>query len=144
MHAAVTAFLENADSTARLMAHAKLLMRLSRRFEKVAPMGLANSARVANYKSGILVIHADNGAVATKLRQLGQRLCNELSKGGPQCNVMEVKVQPRQIRDQSRTSTQKPLSARTFGTLRSTAENLPAGDLRTALQHLLERSAKAE
>lgn len=144
MHAAVTTFLENADSTAKLMAHAKLLMRLSRKFEKIAPAGLACSARVANYKSGVLVVHADNGAVATKLRQLGQRLCSELSKGGPQCNVMEVKVQPRQTLDQSRTSTQKPLSARTFGTLRATADRLPMGELRNALQQLLERSARQE
>jgi hypothetical protein len=32
---------------------------------------------------------------------MSQRLCDELSKGGPECNGIEVKVQPRQIPCQS-------------------------------------------
>jgi hypothetical protein len=99
-------------------------------------------AHVANYKSGKIVIHADNGAVATKIRQMSQRLCDELSNCGAQCNGIEVKVQPRQIPCQSMTSTTKPLSARTCGVLRSTSENLPKGPLRDALDALLASAAK--
>jgi hypothetical protein len=144
MQASLTTFLDAADGAANVMAHARLLLRLSRRFEAVAPAGLARAARVANFKSGKIVIHADNGAVATKIRQMSQRLCDELSKGGPQCNGMEVKVQPRQFPSQSMTSTRKPLSARVCGELSATAGALPEGELRTALQHLLERVARQE
>lgn len=144
MHASLAIFLDAAEGAANVMAHARLLLRLSRRFEAIAPSGLARAARVVNYKSGKIVIHADNGAVATKIRQMSQRLCDEFSKGGAQCNGMEVKVQPRQIPRQSITSTQKPLSAATCRTLRATTEALPQGHLRSALQELLERSAKQE
>lgn len=144
MHASIATFLDDSDSTARVMAHGRLLLKLSRRFEAVAPAGLARAARVANFKSGKIVIHADNGAVATKIRQMSQRLCDELSKGGPECNVMEVKVQPRQFPSQSISSTQKPLSGKACRTLETTASTLPRGSLRSALEHLLERAARQE
>mgnify|MGYP000002197543 CR=1 FL=1 len=135
----------NRDAAAgKVMAHARLLLKLARRFEAVAPLGFRHAAHVANYKSGKIIIHADNGAVAAKIRQLSQRLCDELSKGGAECNGMEVKVQPRQIPSQSISSTQKPLSVKACGVLRSTSENLPKGDLRDALDRLLASAAKRE
>ena len=135
----------NSDAAAgKVMAHARLLLKLARRFEAIAPAGFRHAARVANYKSGKIIIHADNGAVAAKIRQLSQRLCDELSKGGAECNVMEVKVQPRQIPFRSISSTQKPLSAKACGVLRSASENLPKGDLRDALDRLLASAAKRE
>ena len=135
-------YLDNDAAAGRVMAHARLLLKLARRFEAIAPAVLGQVAHVANYKSGKIVIHADNGAVATKLRQMGQRLCDELSIEGAQCSGIEVKVQPRQIPCQSMASTNKPLSARACGALRSTSENLPEGPLREALETLLSSAAK--
>ena len=137
-------YLDNDAAAGRVMAHARLLLRLTRRFEAVAPAAVAHAARVANYKSGKIVIHADNGAVATKIRQMSQRLCDELSKGGAECSLMEVKVQPRQNPYQTRTSTPKPLSGKAFGVLQATAENLPEGPLRKALTTLLQHVARTE
>lgn len=137
-------YLEDDAAAGRLMAHARLLLALSRRFEAAAPAGLASAARVANFKSGMVVIHADNGAVAAKIRQMSQRLGNELSKDGVECSGIEVKVQPRQIPSQSTGSHQKPLSGKAFGTLRSTMETLPEGPLREALGTLLERAVRQE
>ncbi len=145
MHSSLESFLESADGAAKVMAHARLLLKLSRRFENLAPAGLIHAARVANYKSGKVIIHADNGAVAAKIRQLGQRICDELSKAGAQCSGIEVKVQPRQIPYQSRASAQKPLTARTCAVLAGAAGDLPAdAPLRQALEQLLKRSAKQE
>ncbi len=144
MHALLEHFLDTADGAGKVMAHARLLLKLARRLNKALPAGLGDAATVANYKSGKVVIHATNGAVAAKIRQMGQRLCSELSQEGVECNVMDVKVQPRQIPWQSRPSTEKPLSARTCGVLRGTAEELPAGPLRSALETLLARAARRE
>jgi hypothetical protein len=137
-------YLDKDAAAGRVMAHARLLLKLSRRFEAVAPAGLRHSAHVANYKLGTIIIHADNGAVAAKIRQLSQRLSSELSKGGPECSGIEVKVQPRQIPSQSISSTQKPLSDKTIGILQSTTDKLPEGPLRKALDNLLKRAARAE
>ena len=137
-------YLDSDAAASRVMAHARLLLKLSRHFEAIAPIGLRHAAHVANFKSGKIVIHADNGAVATKIRQMSQRFCDELSKRGAECTGIEVKVQPREIALQSTTSTQKPLSAKACGVLRSTSENLPKGPLRDALDRLLQSAAKAE
>lgn len=137
-------YLDDDAAAGRVMAHARLLLALSRRFEAAAPAGLASAARVANYKSGKVVIHADNGAVAAKIRQMSQRLGIELSKEGAECSGIEVKVQPRQIPCQSTGSHQKPLSGKAFGTLTATLATLPAGPLREALETLLERSVRQE
>jgi hypothetical protein len=137
-------FLDSDAAAGKVMAHARLLLKLSRRFEAIAPAGFRYSAHVANYKSGKIVIHADNGAVAAKIRQMSQRLCSELSKGGAECNGIEVKVQPRQIPYQSTSSTPKPLSEVACGVLRSTAETMPKGPLQDALANLLARAAKRE
>lgn len=137
-------YLDSDASAGRIMAHARLLLKLSRRFEAIAPAGFRHAARVANFKSGKVVIHTDNGAVASKLRQMSQRLCSELSKGGTQCIDLEVKVQPREILYQSIASTPKPISEQACTALQTASEKLPEGPLRAALKHLLERAAKRQ
>lgn len=137
-------YLDNDSGAGRVMAHARLLLDLARRFAAAAPAGLCDAAHVANFKSGKVVIHADNGAVAAKIRQLNQRLCDELSKGGVECNRIEVKVQPRQIPFQSMPSTTKPLSAGACAALNSASASLPEGPLRKALEVLLTRAARLE
>ncbi len=125
------------------MAHARLLLKLSRRYEALAPAGLAHVSRVANYKLGKVVIHADNGAVAAKLRQMSTSLCRLLSKEGVECSVMEVKVQPREIPYQSSISKPEPLSENAVALLRNRVESLPqASPLRAALDKLLKTSRR--
>lgn len=128
----------------RLMSHARLLLKLSRRFEAIAPAAFRHSARVANYRSGKIVIHTESGAVAAKIRQMSQRLSDELSKSGIECNALEVKVQPRQSLYRSNTSHEKPLSAKSVEVLQATADKLPDGHLKAALETLLQRAARAE
>jgi hypothetical protein len=137
-------YLDNDATTARLMAHARLLLKLSRHFATLVPAGLQSAAHIANYKSGIIVIHAENSAVAAKLRQMSQRLCNELSKGGKECTGMSVKVQPRQYPLRSIASTQKPLSAQAIASLETATSDLPEGPLKGAMATLLERAARTE
>ena len=137
-------FLNSDAAAGKVLAHARLLIKLSHRFEAIAPTAFRQTARVANYKAGKVIIHADNGAVAAKLRQMGQRLCDELSKGGAECSDIEIKVLPRQIPERIISATQKPLSTKACGILRSTSENLPKGALRDALDRLLASAARRE
>lgn len=142
MYKAPEQYLDSDTAASRIMAHARLLLKLSRRFEAIAPGALARAARVANYKAGIVILHADNGAVAAKLRQMSQRLAAELSKAGIECSSLDVKVQPRRFAEGTPGGTVKPLSVNAVGTLRTTAETLPQGPLRQAIDQLLQRAAK--
>ena len=98
-------FLEAPDGASKVLAHARLLLRLTRLYQTIAPAHLAAASHLANYKSGIVVIHATSGAVATKLKQLAPTLADGFSRKGIECNGVQVKVQARESGTQSRTST---------------------------------------
>ncbi|WP_415036515.1 DciA family protein [Azonexus sp.] len=144
MYQAPEHFLSTDAAASRLLRQAKLIGELSRRFSTVAPSALAASARVANFRAGKVVILAENGAVAVKLRQMGQRLCTALSYEGAECNEIEIKVQPQQTPFRSMSSTIKPISQRSLAQLESATTALPEGALRRALETLLKRCARAE
>ena len=137
-------YLESAEGAGKVLAHARLLIKLTHLYQEIAPTHLRQGSCLANYKSGIIVIHATSGAVAAKLRQLAPTLANGFSKRGIECNGLQVKVQARKTTAQSTTSTQKPLSQRTSLTLEGLRDTLPVSPLREALTSLLARSARQE
>jgi hypothetical protein len=83
------------DSMARLAAHAQRLLQFQRLLEAALPAALRPYARVANFRLGKLFIHAENGAVAAKIRQFGSRLANDLSNKEVKVTQIEVRVQAR-------------------------------------------------
>lgn len=137
-------YLEAAEGASKVLAHARLLVKLARLYSELAPTHLGQASCVANYKAGTIIIHAASSAIAAKLRHMAPTLANEFSKRGAECNEVQIKVQAREIQSQSRTSTQKPLSTRTSRELGCLAGSLPASPLRSALESLLERAAKQE
>ena len=90
----LAACLESDGGMSRLSSHAARLMKLQRAYEKAVPPALARHGRVANLKLGVLVIHAENGAVATKIRQVAPRLTDVLKRIAAEVSEIQVKVQP--------------------------------------------------
>lgn len=137
-------YLEATDGAGKLMAHARQLVKLTRLFRGIAPPHLHQASTLANYKSGVVVIHAHSGAVAAKLRQLAPTLADGFSRKGVECTGVQIKVQAPENKAQTPTPTQKPLSASTCGTLEHLCSALPDAPLRQAIEQLLMRSAKTE
>ena len=137
-------YLEAADGAGKVMAHARLLIKLTHIYQEIAPIHLGQASSLANYKSGVIVIHAVSGAVAAKLRQLAPTLVEGFSKRGIECNGVQVKVQARKINTQSKASPQKPLSSRSSRSLEDLRDSLPDSPLRSALESLLTHAAKQE
>lgn len=82
-----------ADSgLARLAAHARRLARLQQVFLSATP--LARHARIANLRSGRIVIHASNSAVAAKLRQIEPRLTDVFRSEAAEVTGIDIRVQP--------------------------------------------------
>jgi hypothetical protein len=126
---------------ARLTGHAARLMRLQRVFESAVPRPLSRGARVANFKLGKLIIHADSGAVAAKLRQLIPTLGQVFRNEAAEVTGIEVKVQPRRPESRPADGTHAPLGGHAKQELASLAERLPQGSpLKTALRRLVESS----
>ncbi|MBU1237560.1 MAG: DUF721 domain-containing protein [Gammaproteobacteria bacterium] len=127
-------------SLARLSAHARKLLRLQRAFESVTP--LARQSRVANFRQGKVIIHAVNGAAATKLRQLEPRLLAAFQHAGGEVTGISVRLQPATGGpSQAQRELSAPIGPNQKRALTSLAEGLPEeSSLRTALQHLIDRA----
>jgi len=92
------AFFQSNDTLAHLHEHASQLLRLQRAYEEFAPAHLARSSWIANLKSGMVVIHAANGAVAAKLNQLTPRFVDEFLNRGVDLTGIEVRLQVNRFR----------------------------------------------
>jgi hypothetical protein len=129
------------EGMARLASHASRLVRLQAILAANLPAGLARVARVANLKSGKLLIHADNGAVAAKLRQLAPRLTDLVRIEAAEVNGIEIRVQGRSG-NPSKTHREGPtgIGERAKRGLTSLKSTLPEGSrLKLALTKLVER-----
>ena len=68
-----------------------------RALPEIVPAHLGQASRMANYKSGVAVIHADSAAIAAKLGQMAPTMVRELKKG-IDCSAVRIKVCARQER----------------------------------------------
>ena len=142
MNYSLESYLEAADGAGKVLAHARLLVKLARLYQEIVPAHLGQASGLANYKSGIIVIHAASGAIAAKLRQMAPTLADGFSIRGVECNGVQIKVQARKTDAQSMASTLKPLTPRASHSLESLRDALPTSPLRAALETLLARSAR--
>lgn len=74
----------------RTMQHLAALQRL---YVVCSPPELAQASRVVGNQDGLLVIAADNGAIAAKLRQLAPRLLKNMQKQRAEVTGIRVQVQ---------------------------------------------------
>ncbi len=82
---------------------------LQRLYVICAPPDLTQASRVVSDRNGLLVIAADNGAVAAKLRQLTPRLLKILQKQRAEVTGIRVQVQVERISATPRASTKKAM-----------------------------------
>ena len=134
-------FLNADEAMARLAAHAGRLLKLQRLFEEMVPAALARTCRVANFKSGVIFIHAENGAVAAKLRQITPSLSDGFQIRGVQVTEIRIKVQPLDIALQH----SSPAQAAVLGdagraSIGRLVDSLPEGSLRESLGRFIAHS----
>ena len=133
----------NADAgMARLSAQAGRLLKLQRLYERAIPAALARHGRVANVKSGNIIIHAQNGAVAAKIRQLAPRLAEVFRQEGVDLNEILVRVQPSTLVSEAvNTRIRSSIGEEAKQGLTSLAQKLPQDSpLRKALDRFVERA----
>jgi hypothetical protein len=86
-------YLEAAEGADKVLAHARLLVKLARLYTEFVPTHLGQASCVANYGAYVITIHASSGAVAAKLRQMAPTLANEFSK--PEKSNPQQRVRPK-------------------------------------------------
>lgn len=134
----VTTLLESEAHVARLTAHAGRLLQLQQQLELALPRQLTRLVRVANYRLGKVVIHAANGAVAAKVRQIVPGLVEKYRQNGAEVNEIEIKAQPTNpVQIKVATNSPAVIGDRAKQGLTDLAQKLPEdAPLRLALERL--------
>lgn len=118
------------------LAIGQRLARLQRILVEIAPAHLARSCTVGRLTQGTLQIFADNGAIASKLKQLAPRLLMDFRKRGLEVSRIRVDVQVRPPRPENRKTGAK-ISPAGLENLQKLALELPESPLKEAVERLL-------
>lgn len=111
------------------------LLALQSVLAEVLPGNLATSVRVATVKAGELILFADNGAVAAKLKQMAPRILIVLRQRGYQITGIHLKVQVR-VRDNPLPQKHISLSSEARTAIDLLSERLNTSPLKSALSRL--------
>lgn len=137
-------YLNSSDPLRELTRVARDLNELQQILAKNAPLELTQACRVKQLRAGILLISADNAAVATQLRQLTPRLLDCYQKQRREVTSIRIDVQvtnaqkrPSQRREKDR------LSIETIEKIQGLADRLEASPLKDALTRLATRNRSA-
>ncbi len=131
-------------STSGLAALAERVARLSelqRLWERLAPPPLAQMCRISGLQDRVLVVYANNGAVAAKVRQLAPTVLEKFQKTGLEVTSILVRVQASYRPPQEKPPKTLRLGAAGASSLRQLAERLDESPLKRALESMLERHA---
>jgi hypothetical protein len=109
------------------------LVALQSALAEVLSGNLATLTSVALSKAGELILFADNGAVAAKLRQMAPRILTSFRQRGHEITGIRVQVQVR-IRDNPLPQKQISLSPEARNAIDLLSERLDASPLKTALK----------
>lgn len=132
-----------AEAFVRLSEQANRLRQLQTLLDVTLPAYLQPGTHVANFKRGKIIIHADSGAVAVKLRQMAPTLVETFTHEGHEVTGIEVRVQARRSsRGSSRPKSAKQLGFQQKQVLTSLSSGLTEGSpLKLALDRLLRNTS---
>jgi hypothetical protein len=129
----------DAPGEARALVHeARGLLALQAALAGTVPAALGSAARVVSVRGGTLLIAADNGAVAGKLRQLAPTLLarvRALDRNINGIRVIVLATTTPSIRVRQKT----PLSGQALQNLENLAEALPDSPLKAAVARMVAR-----
>ena len=132
--------LGNTPELKALSVRARRMRELQTLYLRSAPLELASSSRVKNYRAGTLLIGADNAAVAAKLKQLAPSLLASIRKSEGEITGIRIEVQVSGAPSGRRKKSDKtPLSADAIEKFEALAKRVPAGGLKSALGNLVRR-----
>lgn len=140
----IQSYIGSATPLAILSEQVARLLSLQRTWESVAPQRLAHFCQVASLRDRTLVLYANNGAVAAKVRQLVPSLLEKFQKKGLEITAILVRVQAGSMTAVSDPPKTMRLEGCALDALRQLTERLGASPLREALEKMLERHTEQD
>ncbi len=131
-------FSESGSPLSRLALAAQRLNVISRIWETVAPIGLARSCRVGRLDDGVLSLYADNGAIASKIKQQLPSLLDSFQRRGMKITGIRVEVQVKIPLTATRIAPKLGISSQGLASFEKLDAELPDSKLKEALANLIK------
>jgi hypothetical protein len=134
----LNAYLASNIELRQLSSKAEQLHAMQRHYESVAPPSLLLGSRILQLRQHVVIIAADNGAIAGKLRQMTTELISLFQARGCEVTGIQIKVQvaaPPPVG----LSPPRILSQPAREALNQLEENLADSPLKSALRRLAKR-----
>ena len=131
-------FITPASPLNRLALAAQQLNSVSRIWETVAPIGLARFCRVGRLDSGVLTLFADNGAIASKIKQQLPSLLEKLQQRGGEITGIRIDVQVKIPLSERATPPKQAISPQSLASLERLDAELEESPLKEALTNLIK------
>ncbi|MDP1682683.1 MAG: DUF721 domain-containing protein [Burkholderiales bacterium] len=128
----------------RLALAAQRLNAISRIWETVAPIGLARSCRVGRLDDGVLTLLADNGAIASKIKQQLPSLLEKLQQRGSEITGIRVDVQVKIPSPERASAPKQGISQQSLASLEKLDNELEASPLKEALTNLIKHHRESK
>jgi hypothetical protein len=131
-------FLSATPNLQGLLQQAQKLLALQEAWNEVAPKPLATASRVGAVRQQTLVVYANNGAVAGKLRQLAPSLLERIQKRGVEITAIRVDVQVEAL-PPGKKPKDLAVSHNALSSLEKLEQSLDDSPLKNALHALIRR-----
>lgn len=135
-------FLSAAPNLQTLLQQAQKLLVLQNTWNAVAPKPLAAASRVGAVRHQTLIVYANNGAVAGKLRQLVPSLLEKIQNRGIEITAIQVDVQVESL-PPGKKPKHLTVSHNALGSLEKLEQSLEDSPLKNALHTLIQRHSDA-
>ena len=139
-----TFFSEKTSPFSRLAQAAQQLSLLSSIWETVAPIGLARSCRVGRLDDGVLTLLADNGAIASKIKQQLPTFLEKLQQRGVKITGIQVVVQVKIPLADTVVAPKVGISAGGMASLEKLGAELTDSPLKEALTNLIKHHNRSK
>jgi hypothetical protein len=120
---------------------AQRLAELEQLLLSAAPRALSEATRIKSLRDGMLVVSADNAAVASKLKLLAPQLLMHIQEREPEVTGIRVEVQPAPGAAPRKT-TKRALGGTTIAEFQNLAAGLADSPLKSAVERLVQRRGK--
>jgi hypothetical protein len=134
----LNAYLASNQELRQLSSKAKQLAALQRHYEAIVPPNLARNSLILRLHQQTMVIAANNGAVASKLRQMSAELISLFQARACEVTVIQIRVQVT-VPPRITPSEPRKLGKSAREALNRLDENLAESPLKSALRRLIRQ-----
>jgi len=135
----LNAFLDSNQDLRRLSQRADQIATLQRHYQQLAPASLSRSSHVVQLDGQTLILAADNGAVAAKLRQISSELISSFLTRGCEVTGIQIRVQVR-VKPQTEALPARKVGQNGKKALDTLLDELTDSPLKSASERLARRS----